>query len=201
MNIARATAWLISGLFHPLLLGCLLPSSLLFLEQAVQGVSYWASGQALLWTGMFVVPALLLLMLKKQGRVQSLMLHIREERNVVYVISFLWFFIFTAMMQLLSAFGAQSGVYGLLWLNTLSALILWQVNARFHKVSAHATAGSALMVYLAFIFPWKEWIIAMILIFLLVVAARAVLKAHSMAELISGTVCGALAAALVLWLR
>jgi hypothetical protein len=201
MKFFRALAWLLSGLFHPLILGVVLPSSALFLELAAQGVSTWAQSQLLLWTGMLVIPVLLLLLLKKQGRVQSLLLSIREERNVVYLVSFLWFFSFAALMQLLQWFGPESRVYGFLWLNTISAVLLWQVNMRVNKVSAHATAGSALLIYLAFLPPYSAWIFPMSLIFLLIVASRALLKAHSVAELITGSLCGALAATMVLWLR
>jgi membrane-associated phospholipid phosphatase len=202
MILLRAMAWLVSGLFHPLLLGWLLPAALLFLEQASQGMPFDAMTQLLLCTGMFVVPSLLLLLLKKQGRVHSLLLSLREERHVVYLTSLLWFFSFAAMIQLLPAFGTQSHVYGLLWLNTLSALLLWQVNLRWNKASAHAAAGSALLMYLSFIPPFSGMMFPMCILFLLIVASRAVLKAHSPAELLSGTLCGAVAALPVLiWLR
>jgi membrane-associated phospholipid phosphatase len=75
------------------------------------------------------------------------------------------------------------------------------VNLRVNKVSAHATAGSALMVYLAWLPPFSTWIFPMGLIFLLILASRALLKAHSLAELITGAICGTMAAVMVLWLR
>ena len=201
MKMMKATAWLFSGLFHPLLLGWILPAAVLMLETAAGSLPFNPGLQLLLFAGMVVVPALFLLLLKYQGRVHSLLLSSREERHVVYLISLLWFFSFAALMQLLQWFGPESRVYGFFWLNTISAILLWQVNMRVNKVSAHATAGSALMVYLAWLPPFSTWIFPMGLIFLLILASRALLKAHSLAELITGAICGTMAAVMVLWLR
>lgn len=201
MKWVQALAWLISGLFHPLLLGWALPAWTWAQQQHRLQRDSFALPQWWLFSGLLLVPVLLLFLLKRSGHIGSYLLSERAERNLVYAVSLGWFLLFSLGMEWLQTFGRDSLVYDFLWLNTGCILLLLPLNLGVNKASAHAAAASALFVYL-FTETTQEmsvWIMAGT--WMLILASRFLLKAHSAAELFTGSLCGATTALLVLWLR
>lgn len=201
MKWIQAPAWLISGLFHPLLLGWGLPAFLWAQEQHPWQRGPFILPQWWLFSGLLLIPVLLLFLLKRQGHIGSYLLSVRTERNLVYAVSLCWFIVFALGMEWLQVFGRGSQVYHFLWLNAGCLLLLLPLNLRVNKASAHAAAGSALFVYLSTGTTQEISVWLMAGLWVLILASRFVLKAHSAAELFAGSLCGATAALLVLWLH
>jgi hypothetical protein len=201
MKWIQGLAWMISGLFHPLLLGWALPAWIWTQEQHPWQGGPLALSQWWLFSGVLLVPVLLLFLLKRLGHIGSYLLSQRAERNLVYAISLCWFLLLSLVMEWRQTFGRESQVYQLLWLNAGCLLLLLPLNLRVNKASAHAAAGSALLVFLstATTHEVSVWLLAGL--WVLILASRFLLKAHSAAELFTGSLCGATAALLVLWLR
>ena len=201
MKWIQALAWLISGLFHPLLLGWALPAWVWAQEQNTWLRNPVDLQQWWLFSGLLVVPVLLLFLLKRLGHIGSFLLSQRAERNLVYAVMLGRFLIFSLLMEWLQAFGRECLVYDFLWLNTGCILLLLPLNLSWNKASAHAAAVSASGVFhtAAALQEIPFWPMAGL--WVLVLASRYWLKAHSVAELCTGSLCGAAAAWLVLWLR
>ncbi|MEY3983721.1 MAG: hypothetical protein RL160_1280 [Bacteroidota bacterium] len=201
MKWIQALAWLISGLFHPLLLGWALPAWRWAQEQQPGHSDPFAPPQWWLFSGLLMVPVLLLFLLKHLGHIGSYLLPERNERNLVYAVSLSWFLVFALGMKWLQTFGPESLVYDFLWLNAGCLLLLLPLNLRVNKASAHAAAGSALFMYLSTGTTQEVSVWLMAVLWVLILASRFVLKAHSAAELLAGSLCGATTALLVLGLR
>ena len=83
MNLRRHLALLLSYLFHPVLL---LAISAMWEARTVSALAFRGLGLLLL-----LIPLLLLLFLRKLGKISSLHLPVRSERDAVYSLQLLWF--------------------------------------------------------------------------------------------------------------
>lgn len=142
-----------------------------------------------------LAPLLLLLLLRRLGKISSYHLPLRSERDGVYSLQLLWFGL------LLAAFSywklVPDEALNRILLAVAGIGILSVANRYLNKASAHMAVVAALTgVYAsrADLLLLMAGLAAMALVWF----ARSSLKAHSHAELLSGLVCGLLS--WVIWL-
>ncbi len=132
-----------------------------------------------------IIPILYVLYLRKERRVTGYDVPIREQRTNPYLMGVLnaslGFFLLLFMK-------ASVFVWSLMWCYAINTLILYIINRRW-KISAHAMGLTGPMVMLSVLFGWNV-LFALPLVFV-VGWARVILRVHSVAQVVSGTIAGA----------
>lgn len=188
---------ILSWVFVPLLMpvyGIILIFSLSFLAFAPMHTKVVFT--LIVFGANFVVPMILVLLLKKMGMIQDVGLNGRKERLIPYVITIICLggtgiFLYAKMAPLWVAMFYAGGA--------LAALVNLIVNFRW-KISAHAAGIAGLVAML--IQVMKEgavspnmtwWIVGSILVAGLLGSARIWLGRHTLMQVLAGTAVGFLA--------
>lgn len=141
----------------------------------------------------FIVPMLLVLLLKKMGMIEDLGLNGRKERLIPYIITIVCLggtavFLYVKMAPLWVAMFYAGGA--------LAALINMIVNFRW-KISAHAAGIAGVVAMLIQIMKegpaapaTTSWIVASIIIAGLLGSARVWLGRHTLLQVLAGTAVG-----------
>lgn len=143
---------------------------------------------------LLLIPLLLLLFLRKLGKISSLHLPVRSERDAVYSLQLLWFGLLLAGLSHWAFVPAVA--LNRILLAVIGIGILSLANRFLNKASAHM----ALVTALGGVYVWEAGLVflwAAMAAMGLVWFARSSLKAHTVPELLSGFGCGLLS--FVLW--
>lgn len=181
----------ISVLFNPILLLTYLSGILLYVFH-----SFTTQSPELLilmvFVFSFVIPSLLLPLLKRLGLIESIMLKNRKERLIPYVTTALFYFYTAYLLH-------DKQVYPLLvhlFIYAGGVILLISCINLFFKISAHALSMVSLVGFvLVFIFQNNRWeyIVTLLVLLLttgLVISCRKYLKAHDYFELLMGSSIG-----------
>lgn len=189
MNARTLLAWLLSYVFHPVLL-------LVF--SALWGARGGKVAEWVLITGtLFIVPLVLLLILRRLDKISSYHLPLRSERNLVYSLQLLWFGLVLAGMSNWILVPPQA----------LSRVLLAVVGIGFLSVANRfvnkASAHMSVVVALGAVYTWEAgtgflWFGLPVVV--LVWFARSSLKAHTGWELFAGLICGLTSSMCWIWL-
>jgi hypothetical protein len=181
VKVSTSAAWLLSYVFHPVLL---------LAVSACLGARTDAAGQIwLIFLLMLLAPLLLLMALRLAGHVSSYHLPLRSERDLLYSLQLLWF-------GLLLAGSSQwtwlvPGVLNRVVLAVIGIGLLSIANRYLNKASAHMAVVTALAAVYA-----QEagirWLPAGLAAMGLVWFARSSVKAHTGPQLLTGLVVGLL---------
>lgn len=204
-------AYLISLLFHPLVMPSLLFAVLLWwLPFAVPNLS--PSGKIALWgvlsLATLVIPFLSLISLRMFGNLRSLHMEERSQRPLPMFFVSIYYLLTTGMF--LSKYPEFVTINGML-IGTSLTLVFLTLITLVWKISAHsgATGGSvgfalALVVRYNQLMPETLYLLAgLMLLSGIVMWARLYLRAHSLAESLAGWMLGmlvSLASLLAVWL-
>lgn len=151
----------------------------------------------LIVTVLLVIPLLLLLILRKVGKISSLHLPLRSERDLVYSLQLLWFGLVLAGMSNWVLIPPQA----------LSRVLLAVVGIGFLSVANRfvnkASAHMSVAVALGAVYTWETgtgflWFGLPVVV--LVGFARSSLKAHTGWELFAGLICGLSSSMCWIWL-
>jgi hypothetical protein len=152
--------------------------------------------------GSVFLPAISLLIFKKQGKVKDFYLDTKDERNLPYASSILYFLL--AAYSILQ-FQNITQIFGIIFFNAaLLVLVIFVINY-YTKISAHMASLGSLAAYLySFSFNLKieliYWITATIVISGIVALARLKLQAHTKFQIYLGFFTGAIVTTLLLLL-
>lgn len=179
-----ALAWRLSQVFHPILVNL---ASFLIVGFATASTR----DDGLRWTlictlTMIVPPTLFYYIRRRQGVYSDKDVSVREQRNELYLVGFIWVLIATVALTLL---GAPRPFLALMVCALALGLIGGLVNL-FWKISAHATAiGSAATIGLLYWQPlgWALWVCAVA-----VGWARVRTRNHTPLQVLAGLGCATL---------
>lgn len=131
-------------------------------------------------------PMLFLLWLYTTDRISDLDMSDREERRKVFLIFIVFYLSGTAVLLLTHApaiLTASMAGY------TAAAIVVQQIT-RFWKISTHAVGITAPLVALTYLYGWDP--LPFLILIPLVGWSRVYLKAHTIAQVLAGTLLGAL---------
>ena len=132
-----------------------------------------------------ILPILYILYLRKQKTVSSYDVPLREQRTNPYLMSVLnnsiGFFLLLFMH-------ASLYVWTLMWCYAINTFILFWIN-KYWKISAHTMGIAGPMIMLSVLFGWN--VLFFLPLLFLVGWARIELRVHSIAQVVAGSVAGA----------
>lgn len=207
-------AKIISYLFHPLTMLTYMAALFLLINPFLFGKSDISQGGWLIlqvFLSTFLVPGLLVVMMKNLGLISSIEMQERHDRIIPYIatgIFYLWIFMMvrkTTMYPLL---------FSIATLGTTTGLFLCFFFNNFFKISAHAAGVGGLLGIFLIAMRWFSYsyfyvqgitipvyvvLMAVIILCGLVCTSRLLLKAHSGTEIIQGFGVGLLGMAVASW--
>jgi membrane-associated phospholipid phosphatase len=197
---AQRIAYLVSLIFHPLLIPSLLFGLLLFyLPGIMPGFSL--TGRLALWGVLclttFFIPLLSLISLRYFGNLRSLHMERRQDRPMPMIFVSLYYLLTTWLF--FDKYPDFSTINGMLAGITLTLLFLTVISF-FWKISAHsaATGGGvgfaiALVLRYSSLIPETLYVLSALLILTgLVMWARLYMRTHTLAESLAGWLLGVL---------
>jgi membrane-associated phospholipid phosphatase len=150
--------------------------------------SIWSTGIGLVGFG--GLPGVMLLYLRYRGRVTSLYLPERQQRQRLLLGGVCCYFIGWLLLLWLPASQPLLAAGAIFWVNALS---VWAIN-HWWKISIHATGVGGGVVILMAAWGGGE---ALLCLPPLVIWARLRLKAHTLAQVLAGTCLGGASAAVL----
>lgn len=190
----RTVSLTISTAFHPLFVNLIGLLALIFLSPYL---SLGLTPNAQLFYVLFIfisagiVPAVVVLVMKLAGKVQSILLNVQDERNIPYLVTasiYLFDFYFLARLH------APSMIRAYL-LACACIVVLVVIINHFYKISVHGTALGALTAIVVRMASFSFIDIRYVLIIVFVISgitlsARLFLYAHTLWQVIAGWMLG-----------
>ncbi|MDP2723694.1 MAG: hypothetical protein Q8O72_13140 [Bacteroidales bacterium] len=196
-------AQIISILFHPLLVPTyllLILSSLNTHHVLTMPLQYRLLLIVFVFLTTFMLPALILIILRKFGVVKSLEMHERQERALPLIIVSAFFYLTYYLLKQME----QNSLFTLFMIGATMLVLLCLIINYFTKVSIHATSwGGFLGAFMGFSLNFQVdvtlWLYAIILITGMVATARLILKAHTVAQVYGGFLLGSISQLLLFY--
>ncbi|MCS6822319.1 MAG: hypothetical protein NZ551_10675 [Microscillaceae bacterium] len=196
MPIFTRIAYIISGLFHPLLLPSICFAILFYSVPNIVGhIKSEAKFNLLMLIFLltFLLPIFSILLIYVLGRISSLTLESQQERNLPYIIAsafyaFSTYFFYTKL-------GSLAVVYVILGLTTISIILVTIINF-FWKISAHSVGIAGVWGFilgLHYRFPTQELLYPLIVVSVvagLLMTVRLYLDAHTPTQVWIGALLG-----------
>jgi membrane-associated phospholipid phosphatase len=152
-------------------------------DQEFKGLNFWL-GEFLAITFGVTLPVVTVGIMFSLNKLTDMHIPIREQRNLPYLLSILSYAIGTLLLWLLVGSGLLLGV---MLCYTVNVAIVAIINLGW-KISAHATGVGGPLAALTVLFGW-----AMLPLFLLMPIigwARVYLKAHTLGQVVAGSIFG-----------
>lgn len=210
-TVSQIISWVFLPLFMPvygLLIGMYLPSeseaaiqeqtSLYHMPEQIKGYIL------LIFTVLCVLaPGFSLLLFKRQRRITSVELDIREERGFPIAVTVLYCAMLAIFIWVQVPFGlVPTVIFSLPWAGVLAASLSGLINRR-EKISLHSMGAGMLFGFLVAYFSTQhifnfDVLVLCVLVGGLIMSARMYLEKHNLRECVSGYLLGFLCVFLVL---
>ena len=194
----KTSAYVISLLFHPLLLATYIFTAFIFIEPMIvvpagySAITRWLV-VLVVWLTTFAIPVLSLAILRFIGTINSFTLKNRQERVIPFFYIALFYgltaYYFSSQMIVTEL---TAGIFILTAIMIFAAAVIttfWQISA--HALGMGGLTGTMLVVNMIFPGPQvKNLLLLVILIAGLVMSARLRLQAHTPAQVYTGFLLG-----------
>ena len=197
--IAQITAYLLHPIFIPIYL-------LVFLMNVEPVMSLYFGGDRM-WTFLLIMfvnlvlgPIFSLVILKKNGWLDSFSMPSLKGRSVAYLITAIWYLLTYFMVQKIGL----PIVTRALFIALIATLLILAAVSIKHKTSAHVASLAGAMGVLVWMFTfygiWEmKWFMGMIILIGIQASARMYLQAHSDKEILSGFLIGSCTTFFCMW--
>jgi membrane-associated phospholipid phosphatase len=131
-----------------------------------------------------VLPVVFIVLLRYRHQISDVHIPIREQRTVPFLVTIFCYALATVLLLWASGTGALTATMFCYTLTTIAVLII----NFYWKISVHATGIGGPLAALTFVIGW--WTLPFFLLFPIVGWARVHLKAHTLGQVLAGSLLG-----------